>query len=209
MTTLLPILRKKHANCEQVSSSAQTSHQSSGNAPTANSGEAGFEHRNNSPVPRVTEVPKPLSAQIHSPLASNLCPMSFEDLDVWKRAARLSATLYQQTKELRDFGFRDQLTRSGLSIPSNIAEGLRKTGSGSNSAQHPKGRPGYWCLTPFFQRNRSRLPEQRRRSRMGGRSPTNRPDARSSDQSSSFESQEMTYCVSFSPLVSRISSLAF
>ena len=52
--------------------------------------------------------------------------MSFEDLDVWKRSARLSATLYQQTKELRDFGFQDQLTRSGLSIPSNIAEGYER-----------------------------------------------------------------------------------
>ena len=52
--------------------------------------------------------------------------MSFEDLEVWKRSARLSATLYQQTKELRDFGFRDQLTRSGLSIPSNIAEGYER-----------------------------------------------------------------------------------
>ena len=34
--------------------------------------------------------------------------------------------MYQQTKELRDFGFRDQLTRSGLSIPSNIAEGYER-----------------------------------------------------------------------------------
>ena len=52
--------------------------------------------------------------------------MSFEDLDVWKRSARLSATLYQQTRELRDFVFRDQLTRSGLSIPSNVAEGFER-----------------------------------------------------------------------------------
>jgi four helix bundle protein len=52
--------------------------------------------------------------------------MSYEDLDVWKRSARLSSTLYQETKELRDFGFRDQLTRSGLSIPSNIAEGFER-----------------------------------------------------------------------------------
>jgi four helix bundle protein len=52
--------------------------------------------------------------------------MPFEDLDVWKRSARLSATLYKQTKDLRDFGFRDQLTRSGLSIPSNIAEGYER-----------------------------------------------------------------------------------
>lgn len=54
--------------------------------------------------------------------------MSYTDLDVWKRSARLSATLYQETRELRDFGFRDQLTRSGLSIPSNIAEGYERDG---------------------------------------------------------------------------------
>lgn len=52
--------------------------------------------------------------------------MPFEDLEVWKRATRLSATLYRETQELRDFGFRDQLTRSGLSIPSNIAEGYER-----------------------------------------------------------------------------------
>ena len=52
--------------------------------------------------------------------------MAFEDLEVWKRSARLSVTLYQQTRDLRDFGFRDQLTRSGLSIPSNIAEGYER-----------------------------------------------------------------------------------
>jgi four helix bundle protein len=55
--------------------------------------------------------------------------MSFEDLTVWKRSARLSATLYQRTKDLRDFGFRDQLTRAGLSIPSNIAEGYERDSS--------------------------------------------------------------------------------
>jgi four helix bundle protein len=52
--------------------------------------------------------------------------MSYEDLDVWKRAVQLSVTLYMATKDLRDFGFRDQLTRSGLSIPSNIAEGFER-----------------------------------------------------------------------------------
>jgi four helix bundle protein len=49
--------------------------------------------------------------------------MRFEDLEVWKRSARLSAELYQTLNTLNDFGFRDQITRSGLSIPSNIAEG--------------------------------------------------------------------------------------
>ncbi len=52
--------------------------------------------------------------------------MAFEDLDVWKRAANLSAEIYTQMHESRDFGFRDQITRSGLSIPSNIAEGLER-----------------------------------------------------------------------------------
>lgn len=52
--------------------------------------------------------------------------MKFEDLDVWKRATRLSADIYKGLKELRDYGFKDQITRSGLSIPSNIAEGFER-----------------------------------------------------------------------------------
>jgi len=52
--------------------------------------------------------------------------MRFEDLEVWKRSARLSAELYQVTKDMRDWGFRDQLTRAGLSISSNIAEGYER-----------------------------------------------------------------------------------
>jgi len=52
--------------------------------------------------------------------------MRFEDLDVWKRSARLSADIYRALKDLKDFGFRDQITRSGLSIPSNIAEGFER-----------------------------------------------------------------------------------
>lgn len=51
----------------------------------------------------------------------------FEDLEVWKRAVELSAGIYLGTKELRDFGFRDQITRAGLSIASNIAEGMERS----------------------------------------------------------------------------------
>ena len=47
----------------------------------------------------------------------------FEDLEVWKRSARLSADLYRYFEASKNYGFRDQITRSGLSIPSNIAEG--------------------------------------------------------------------------------------
>lgn len=49
--------------------------------------------------------------------------MSFKGLVVWKRSARLSAGLCKQARILKDFGFRNQLTRSDLSIPRNIAEG--------------------------------------------------------------------------------------
>ncbi|WP_432470836.1 four helix bundle protein [Amphritea sp. HPY] len=52
--------------------------------------------------------------------------MSYEDLDVWKRACRLSCEVYTTLSHCRDFGFRDQITRSGLSIPSNIAEGFER-----------------------------------------------------------------------------------
>lgn len=52
--------------------------------------------------------------------------MRYEDLEVWKRAARLSADIYRGLSKLRDYGFKDQVTRSGLSIPSNIAEGMER-----------------------------------------------------------------------------------
>jgi four helix bundle protein len=50
--------------------------------------------------------------------------MRYEDLAVWKRSTRLSIEIYQHLRELKDFGFKDQVTRSGLSVPSNIAEGF-------------------------------------------------------------------------------------
>jgi len=51
---------------------------------------------------------------------------SFEDLDVWKRSCRLAVKIYHELKDCRDFGLKDQLTRSAVSIPSNIAEGAER-----------------------------------------------------------------------------------
>ena len=51
---------------------------------------------------------------------------AFEDLEVWQRAARLSAELYKELQGLKDYGFRDQITRAGLSVASNIAEGMER-----------------------------------------------------------------------------------
>jgi len=50
--------------------------------------------------------------------------MRFENMDVWKKSSRLSVDIYQHLANLKDFGFKDQITRSSLSIPSNIAEGF-------------------------------------------------------------------------------------
>ncbi len=50
----------------------------------------------------------------------------FEELEVWKRSARLSADLYRTFADLKDYGFRDQITRAGLSVPSNVAEGYER-----------------------------------------------------------------------------------
>jgi len=50
----------------------------------------------------------------------------FEDLDVWKKSSRLCSEVYKSMTYLKDFGFRDQLTRACLSVPSNIAEGYER-----------------------------------------------------------------------------------
>ncbi len=52
--------------------------------------------------------------------------MKFEDLNVWKKAARLAAEIYKHTAGLKDWGFRDQITRAALSVSSNIAEGSER-----------------------------------------------------------------------------------
>ncbi|MBC8526532.1 MAG: four helix bundle protein [Candidatus Cloacimonetes bacterium] len=53
----------------------------------------------------------------------------FEDLEVWQEGMRLVVEIYQQFKKIKDYGFRDQIQRAAVSIPSNIAEGFDR---GSN-----------------------------------------------------------------------------
>jgi four helix bundle protein len=52
--------------------------------------------------------------------------MKFTDLDIWKRSTALSIDVYKKLADCRDFGFRNQITRSCLGVPSNIAEGLER-----------------------------------------------------------------------------------
>jgi len=50
--------------------------------------------------------------------------MRLENLDIWRRSVDSSVEIYRHFSGHHDFGFRDQITRSSLSLPSNIAEGF-------------------------------------------------------------------------------------
>ncbi len=52
--------------------------------------------------------------------------MRCERLDVWKQSCRLSVAVFKNFFDCRDYGLKDQITRSSLSIASNIAEGIEK-----------------------------------------------------------------------------------
>jgi four helix bundle protein len=54
---------------------------------------------------------------------------SFEDLDVWKRACRLSVEIFETFRPCGYSNLTSQIERSGLSVPSNIAEGAERGGS--------------------------------------------------------------------------------
>ena len=53
----------------------------------------------------------------------------FVDLVAWQRARELAVEVYRAAGRgelARDFGLRDQMQRSAVSIPSNIAEGFER-----------------------------------------------------------------------------------
>jgi len=55
----------------------------------------------------------------------------FEDLIAWQKARELTKNIYRVTKHgdfLKDFGLRDQIRRSSVSIMSNLAEGFERGG---------------------------------------------------------------------------------
>ena len=51
---------------------------------------------------------------------------NFEDLIIWKEGMRLSVSIYKLMKNCKDFGFKDQIQRASVSIPSNISEGFER-----------------------------------------------------------------------------------
>ncbi|WP_418113455.1 four helix bundle protein [Vibrio scophthalmi] len=53
--------------------------------------------------------------------------MKYEKLDVWKTSFELCKRTYIGVQHMPDYSFRDQIRRSSISIPSNIAEGVERT----------------------------------------------------------------------------------
>jgi four helix bundle protein len=59
----------------------------------------------------------------------------FEDLQVWREGMQLAIKLYNSLANCSDFGLRNQMQRSAVSIPSNIAEGYERN-SNKEFIQH-------------------------------------------------------------------------
>jgi len=55
---------------------------------------------------------------------------TFEDLEVWKRGCQLAVDVCVATNDSRDYALRDQMQRSAISMPSNIAEGAERDSDG-------------------------------------------------------------------------------
>jgi len=56
----------------------------------------------------------------------------FEDLEIWKKARRLTNRIYSITRSpafSKDFGLCDQIRRASVSIMSNISEGYERGGN--------------------------------------------------------------------------------
>ena len=51
---------------------------------------------------------------------------ALSSLDVWRRSRKLAVDIYKEFGHCRDWGFKDQITRSAISVPSNIAEGYER-----------------------------------------------------------------------------------
>jgi four helix bundle protein len=69
---------------------------------------------------------------------------NFEELEIWKMARELVNFIYADFNRSRDFSFKDQISRAGISIMNNIAEGFCRESDGEfrNFLNFSKGSSG-------------------------------------------------------------------
>jgi four helix bundle protein len=48
----------------------------------------------------------------------------FEDIESWKEARKIVKEIYTLYRDCKDYSFKDQIQRAGISVMSNIAEGF-------------------------------------------------------------------------------------
>jgi len=53
--------------------------------------------------------------------------VKFEDLIAWQKSQDIAVCIYNEFNQLKDFGFKDQIRRSVVSISNNIAEGFERS----------------------------------------------------------------------------------
>ena len=63
--------------------------------------------------------------QLNEP-SENYRSSSFEDLEIWQEGIRMVKNVYLYLENNKDWGFKDQIQRASISIPSNIAEGFER-----------------------------------------------------------------------------------
>ena len=51
----------------------------------------------------------------------------FEEIIAWQKAQDLTVDIYSTFKNLKDFSFKDQISRASISISNNIAEGFDRS----------------------------------------------------------------------------------
>lgn len=58
---------------------------------------------------------------------------TFEDLNIWTEGIEIAVDIYKLTRQgeiAKDYGLRDQVRRSAVSVPANIAEGFEYDNAG-------------------------------------------------------------------------------
>ncbi|TAL80824.1 MAG: four helix bundle protein [Bacteroidetes bacterium] len=61
---------------------------------------------------------------------------NFEDLDVWKMSRELVNFIYSDFRKCRDFSFKDQICRAGISAMNNISEGFCRNSDAESPRAH-------------------------------------------------------------------------